>query len=354
MDKWPIEPWQSFFLWSEPGAAFLSNIPTGRIAPLTCINFMPDSISQHKKMEKQWDICVISRPSKIKRIRETLHILRCLLDIKPDLKAVIVVPDPRRLELGRKAYRIQGIDNHFFELPRKLFSSKELKNFSFLCSSQPSFGTFPLSNDLMIELVAKSRFLLLTSHREGIPRVIAEALLAGTPCIVSKFLRSGIQKHLTPENAIFIDDESAIAARQIIDGLNKYERYVVDREAMNNVFGEQIHLPKLQDYLSRLIHSMKRPIEGRWYLDDLHLRLACHGQKYNSQFMNNERLFFDWLAKIEGLKDREPEEDLLFGTEPLKDHEKLTIGVIRKYLRAQIGLTLRRGFAFATKQFVRK
>lgn len=327
LKEWPLEPWQSFFMWPDDQAEFLSNIPPEKILPLTCINFMPAALGLDARSVKAWDICVISRASTIKRITETLYLIRRLIDLKPDLKVVFVVPDARRQELGQDAYKIQHIDENYFKLPREIFSCEELRNISFLSSSQRSFGTFPLSDALVADLLGKSNFMLLTSHSEGVPRVVAEALLVGTPCILSENLRSGINELLTPTDSMFIQDDVNAAAAQILDGLTHYDRYHIDSEVVRSLFSEARFRPVLQQYLSGLITSTGYPIEGNWYLHDLHLRLACHGQKHNCQFMNNEKLFFEWLEKINALGDAPPDEDFLFGWKEFSDHPKMAESV---------------------------
>lgn len=319
LSEWPREPWQSFIMWPEANARFLSNVPAREILPLTCINFMPAELSATADNKKKWDICVISRASTIKRITETLHMVRCMLDAKPDLKVVFVVPDARKQELGDRAYKVQHVDRNYFDLPRQIFSCEELRNISFLSSSQRSFGTFPLSDDLVADLLAKSRFMLLTSHSEGVPRVVAEALMVGTPCIVSENLRSGINEHLNPSNCLLITDDIGSAADQMLDALAHYDRYAIDDAHVRSLFSEAFFKPRLQQYLSDLILATGNPVEGNWYLNDLHLRLACHGQKHNCQFMNRENLFFDWIKRADALGDGPPDEDFLFGREEFND-----------------------------------
>lgn len=354
LNEWPLEPWQSFVMWPDPKAHFLSNVPAKQILPLTCINFMPPWLSREVGVEKVRDICVISRASTIKRITETLYLVRRLLDSKPNLKVVFIVPDPRKQELGERAYRLQGIDENFFVLPTKLFSCAELKNISFLSSSQRAFGTFPLSDDLVADLLRSSRFMLLTSHSEGVPRVVAESLLVGTPCIVSRSLRSGIQQHLTTENSIWIDDELEVGVKQILEGLNNYDRFRIDVEKIRSTFCTTVFEPQLREYLSNIIVSSGRPVEGQWYLNDLHLRLACHGQKHNYQFLNDEALFFDWIEKIGNLSEGEPDEDRLFGAEPLVDVTPYSTVMIYDYVRTGFLVPLKRCLGIITKAFARR
>ena len=297
MPSWPLEPWQSFFLWPDTDAAFLSNVPKSHQLGMNCINFMPDIPRKPATLERNVDILVISRASTIKRINETLLILRGLMDTVPDFRATVIVPDMRQFELGEACYELQAIDRRLYELPRQLFSSTELKRLSFIASSQQSFGWFPLSDGVLVDMLHRSKFVLLTSHREGTPRVLAEALLADVPCIVSDKLECGISNILDDRNTIRIDDDTAVAVQQIKAGLERYEQFSIDDQRVRNAFSASLHTPRLQSMLSAQIGALGKPVEGRWFLDDLHLRLAGHGRKYSFQFMKQEQVFFNWLAR---------------------------------------------------------
>jgi hypothetical protein len=301
MTEWPLQPWQSFIMWPDKSAPYLANIPREKLLGVNCINFMPDIRPRPPSLDKNVDVLVISRASTVKRIYETLLILRGLMDKVPNFRATVVVPDMRQFELGEECYDLQGIDRRLFEMPRKFFSSRELKRLSFISTSQQAFGWFPLSNDLLIDMLHRSKFVLLTSHQEGTPRVLAEALLADVPCIVSEKLESGISKHLDETNSVKISDDIVTAVAQIQDALQYYDRFSIDRQSVREAFLANRHLPQLHSILSAHITELGRPVEGRWFLDDLHLRLAGHGGKYSFQFMNQERVFFDWLAKNDPL-----------------------------------------------------
>lgn len=334
LKTWPEQPWRSFFMWPNPGSAVGATIPSSDITPITCVNFLPKPIDQNLK--KSWDICVISRPSEIKRITETLLLIQNLFALKEDLNVILVVPDPREQSLGDKAYRAQGIDRNYFELPRRIFTCKQLKQISFISSSQRAFGTFPISDDLIAEIVARSRFLLLTSYKEGVPRVIAEALTQGTPCIVSKRLVSGLNQYLTDENTIFLEDDIPTGAQQILKGLNEISDFNIDRPAMQKLFCDTENLPTLRAFLSKKIIESGSSVAGEWYLDELDFRLACHGRKHNMQFMNDDRLFFDWITKIEACPNDEPDEDYLFGNSPLVDKKRINAMETKAYFKSHL------------------
>jgi hypothetical protein len=314
---WPREPWQAFFMWPDPSASFLHNIPAEDLIPLNCVNFIPGGELDAERSTRRFDLCIVSRPSPVKRIRETLLTIKALMNRRPDVEAILVVPDPRLFDRGEASYELLGLDRAFFELPKKLFSSDELARLSFISSSQTAFGTFPLSDRLIRDLYEQSKFVLLTSHSEGTPRVIAEALIVGTPCIVSKHLRSGILHYLDDSNAVRIDDDPEAAAAQIDEALSAVGRFRVDRAKMRAMFSAEHNRQPLLDHFAAFFARRGKPMQGRWFLDDLHLRLACHGRKHNYQFMSNEALFFEWIGKVRDMETYD--EDALFGSDPLDD-----------------------------------
>ncbi len=328
-DSWPLERWHDFIMWPEIDAKFLAKLPREKLLPYNCINFMPEVSARPKGMERNVDICVISRPSVIKRIHETLLILRDLMERRPNFSATLIVPDPRHIAFGEECYAKQEIDRRFYEIPRRIFSSRQLQRLSIVSSSEDSFGRYPLARNLMTDILHRSRFLLLPSHKEGTPRVVAEALQAGTPVILSRSLVSGMTRHLDGGNALFIDDEIPTAVGQIDDALTHYGRFAVDICQAHSAFSEHCHRPAFQSELARRIETLGRPVEGRWFLNELHLRLACHGQKHNYQFMNRESLFFEWLRKVDpgsGVPITDPyDEDALLGSEEINDQLDATV-----------------------------
>lgn len=333
LKRWPLEEWQAFIMWADQSAPFLSNVSRDRLLPMTCVNFMPD-LEIHE-LNRVFDICVITRPSGIKRVIETLQMIRALFDRHPGLKVVFIAPDPRLFSLGEHTYKKQGLEKDFYHLPRKIFSCAELKNISFLCSSQETFGMFPLSSSLIADILKGSKFLYLASHLEGVPRVLAESFLAGTPCIVSNNLKSGLDFFLNEKNSLSISDDVEIGSKQIVDALVNYDRFFISAEDAKVAFSGSRNLSIFRSLLSQHIEKRGGKITGQWYLDDLHLRLACHGQKYNSQFMNSESSFFDWMARAESLGTDIPDDDTMFGSEPWSDDFEMSLSSIIGTLRTQ-------------------
>lgn len=322
LKEWPLEEWQSFIMWTNPDAAYLRNVPKEKLIPLNCINFTPN-LSLSGGMKKKYDLFVICRASPIKRGFELLKTLRRLMDEKPGLKVIFLCPDGRDVSLGEKTYDVSSLDRRMYEEPMKMFSSEEKKNISFICSSVQSYGNFPVADEVLFDLLAQSRFLLSLSHYEGVPRAFIESLSVNTPVIVSENLITGIQYALNEKNSLKVKDDEDHAARQILEALNHYERFSVDTKVIREWFGEEFHFDVLKKRLSEYLLDFGAPIEGEWYFNELQRRLACHGQKHNSQFMNNEALFFDWIEKIE--HENPYDEDRVLGVNPLDDTSRFSI-----------------------------
>jgi hypothetical protein len=302
LSRWPLEPWQAFVMWPDATVPFLADVPVDQLVDLNCVNFLPQTVGPFPKTGRRWDICVVSRASQIKRIAETLELIKLVLDRYPTLRVNFVVPDPRRLRHGDRTYAIDDIERHYFELPKRLFSTSQLRQMSFLSASVESFGQFPIAHDVIQSLLAQSKFLLLSSRAEGTPRVIGEALLVGTPCMVSARLRSGMTPYLTRQPTVVLDDDDPVrAAGQVISALQRYEQFDVDVAGARDAFAEGMNRPRLVARLSEILRRRGHAVEGDWVLDDLHLRLCGHGRKRDLQFLNNPDLLFRWFAHVDSV-----------------------------------------------------
>jgi hypothetical protein len=306
---WPLEDWQSFVMWPDAQAPFLSALPAERVLGMNCVSFLLDPVETTG--ERTWELCVVTRPSRIKRPVESLQIIKHLLQARPRAEFVVISPDPRDVTIGRRLYEVQDVEQDFFQVPRSLFTARELGRISFVCASTQAFGNLPVTASFVSEVIARSRMLLLTSHREGTPRVIGEALLAGTPCAVSTNLTSGLNRFLVPENSLRVSDVPIDAAREIDRALDAPGRFAIDRDAARALFAESHNLPRLRATLAAIIERAGRPVDGEWYLEDLRLRLSGHGEKVNYQLMGGGKQFFDWLKAVETAPDPSDEDVLV-------------------------------------------
>src|SRR4051794_36352960 len=290
---WPLQDWQSFVMWPDLDAPFLHGLPEERLLAINCANLLPEPAETGR--ERKWDVCVLTRPSAIKRPVTSLRIIKHLVEARPHSEFVVIAHDPRDVTLGRRLYERQAVDREFFELPRRLFTARELARISFIASSTQAFGNLPLASSFVAEILSRSRLLLLTSHSEGTPRAIGEALLAGTPCAVSRRLTSGLNRFLGDRNALFVSDDPAEAAGEMARALDHSGRFAIDADDTRRLFSAAVNVPRLRSRLSALIEQTRRPVTGEWYLEDLHLRLAGHGEKINYQLMEGGGAFFAWL-----------------------------------------------------------
>jgi glycosyltransferase involved in cell wall biosynthesis len=298
LGEWPLAPWQRFVMWPDAEDPVFADLPPGVHIPLNCVNFLPPPAVSGR--ERELDICAVTRPSPVKRPVATLEIIKHLMGLRPEAECLVIAHDPRDLALGSEAYERQSIDAAFYEEPMRMFSALELARISFITSSTQSFGNFPLSTRIVSDLIGRSKLLLLTSHKEGTPRVIAEALMAGTPCAVSENLNSGLNRWLDDSNSLRLSDDPAAAAAAIDAALGDPGRFSIDTAAATARFGAEANLPRLGRELSRLIEETGCQVDGEWYLADLHLRLACHGQKQHSSLMGDDpSAWFSWLEASE-------------------------------------------------------
>jgi hypothetical protein len=337
---WPYKDWQSFVMWPDAKAEFLKTVPSEKIFAGNCVSFCPESIVSSSN-EKFFDICIVSRPAKIKRIYESLLYLKALMKMDRPIKAVVIVPDHRKFDDGVATYKREGLDRRFFETPRKIFTTEELGNISFLCTPEENFGIYTIHQKIINDLVQQSRFVLLTSHLEGTPRIITEAFLLGTPCIVSENLSTGLAFAFDESNTLKISDEIETGAKQIQKALIE-SKHVVDRAHMHELFSESINLPKFKTFLNKLLDTNR----GEWLLDNLYVRLPERDKLGNYQILYREELFFNFMKLVE---EPDPYRSEVFKKYwNIKDQlylkEKLRPSEIRNWARAKVGR-----YAFAKK-----
>jgi len=317
-------------MWTDD-EPFLKSVPREKFLQMNCINFMPEI--PIGTGPKKYDLCIVAHATSIKRIYELLQIVRNLMNLRPTLSVVFVVPDQRNIKNGEDTYQKDDIDRRYYELPQTLFSANELKQISFVSSSTQAFGKFPLAAELVWDFMRSSRLLLSFSYQEGTPRIFPEAFMCGTPCAINEKTQFGLRSAHNDQNTLWLKDDVGIAAQQINDALENYQRFNIDREAILDDFSEKRNFGKLKSFLTQAIHSRDLAVEGEWYFDELHLRLPCHGKKINHQYMYNEQLFFTWLERIQ--KFNPYDEDAVLGLPPLNDQRTWLTNLAEFKLKAE-------------------
>lgn len=317
---WPHYEWQKFFLWPETDASFLRGVPVPRRIPYNCINLMPDLVdgaSDVLKTDWKFDLCCITRASSIKRIEFTLCLLEKLVKADTKFRAVLILPDGRLIGKSETSPENRKFIHEAFHWARRTFSSEQLKQISFLSTNTNSFGNFPLGNELMDLILRNSKFLMLNSHLEGTPRVLAEALMVGTPVIISENLRSGITKLVDrPDICVKISDDLELAWKQVQHVIQtRLKNFKVDVEAFRRLFGAQYNTDNFKDALAAVLRLDGKICQGKWFLQDLHLRLPCHGRKQQLQLAwpADEGRFFAWMKNMRNGVDPLDEDSLFLG-----------------------------------------
>lgn len=312
LSRWPLEDWQAFVMWPDPGARFLTGVPPTRLIKLNCVSFLPEPDAVVPRTARRWDLCVVSRASAIKRIEETLHLVRLVMDRRPGLRVNFIVPDSREMGRGRKTYSADVV-RAYFEGPKALFSAAELRQISFISPSVEAFGRLPVAHDVVASIVGQSKFLLMWSHSEGTPRAMGEALLTGTPCITSARLRSGLAGLLASQPGVVLDDvDPARDADRIAQAIEEHGDYHVALASAREAFSDARNRPRLVERLREVIEELGHQVNGEWFLEDLPLRLCGHGRKWDLQFINSPALFFRWFERVESVDPYD--EDRICGT----------------------------------------
>jgi len=300
--KWKREEWQEFFMWPNSNDEIFKNINSNLKTELCCINFYKKKIFKEYIYKKNYDICSITRFSSIKKIDLTINIYKNLLKINPNLKLLLIATYPKSNVEVINSKEDRYIKNTLYKIKYSL-SHNEKKRIDFICSPEDLFGNFPLTDNTIYNLISLSKNLLLTSHQEGTPRVIIEAICLNTKIIFCKRLKSGINTFLNKTNSFAYKDDNVkprFIAKQIYKYINlKSQNINKSKDNIEN-FSEEKNIPKLKIFFERLINSKNLQLnkKERWYLHDLNKRLACHSNSFGLTFYNNDKAFFNWFKKI--------------------------------------------------------
>jgi hypothetical protein len=96
---------------------------------------------------------------------------------------------------------------------------------------------------------------------------------------------------------------------------------MVDVRSAREGFADALNRPRLVAALSAILARGGHGAQGEWFLEDLPLRLCCHGRKWDLQFMSNPDLFFRWFERVETVDPYD--EDHVCGSEGPVDRRNL-------------------------------
>ena len=154
-----------------------------------CVNFLSEKINLFQREKKDIDIISVSRFSSIKKIDITLKIFKGLLDKDPNYKFVLLALRDKEKNSIEKDYL-----NYVDKLINDIKKSEKYENLIIQDPVIKKDELFPIPEDKVYEYTARSKYQMLNSNREGVPRVLIESLYLNTKVIISNQLKFGLKK----------------------------------------------------------------------------------------------------------------------------------------------------------------
>lgn len=307
LKKLPTYGWEQFYLWPNSSENFFENIDKKKIINLTCSSFFPNYKTEGSS-NKIYDLSIITRIENGKNFLNTLDIINNLLKSDKKIKIALVAPVPASVHkifafnLFKKTMK-----NFLLDFKKKTFPYSE--RLSLFCVDQNLFGNYPLSESTINLIIKNSKFFLLNSTKEGVPRVLGEALLNNTPIILPHNFYSGFNSFLFSRR---MKDKSVFTYKNHELNINKNcsqilkiintSQFFLDKKLINNYFLESHNIPILKRKLNNILLNQDLSTQGEWLLDNLKFRLACHGRKFNYQFTRSPKSFFQFIKEIKKIK----------------------------------------------------
>ena len=301
--NWPYNEWQNFFLWPEKNAHFLSKIPKNNISELTCVNFLSEKINLFDKVKKDIDIISVSRFSSIKKIYLTIKIFKGLIDKDPRYNFVLLALRPeKKINFFKDREEVKYL-NQVDRLINDLKKSEKYKNLKVIDPVVKKGDLFPIPEESIYEYTARSKYHMLNSTREGVPRVLMESLYLNTKVIISNQLKFGLKKFLNSANS-FIYEEKKDTEKIIEDIYKKLEEQIdysktfVEKEKLEENKSKKLLVNFINNLNLKKNFSLEEVNHPSWKLNNLKFRLCSHFKEINHQILNNEKAFLSWFKLI--------------------------------------------------------
>ena len=263
-----IKNQQIDFHLSLPGLIPENIIPKKKIIELTTRNFLSREY-KNNQLEKYYDIITIGRKVKAKRYLEFFLIIKKVMEVKPDLKVMIVAPEDEKPKKST-------FDYLFEENFNEIFSEAEKKNISIYSSNKF------LDRKEIIKLLNKSKIFLFTSIREGVAKVTGEAALCGLKILVFKNFRGNATYGIDNKQYLLFEDveDCAVKITSMLDDKSKSKfnnKYLYEDESLKN----------LESFLSELYKKNGYEFDGEYYSIDLMNNLNSFNKTLPSQLVLN-------------------------------------------------------------------
>lgn len=273
----------SFVLCADASLNFMEScsVPIIELAAEFFVEINPLILDQPRR--PKWDVAIISRISDAKRFNLALDLLGELFIRRPNLRVCIVA---------------QTNSRSFSEKRYVLAASKRLKallkyDLTLLISQVELFGNFPITQLGIQSILADSSLLIVSSAREGGPRVLTEAFTLGVRCVVFEDLKSNLQKYFKLANVSLVSKNIPKAAKEITDLLVRD-----DCVKGTNFFSNVENNEKLKNSILNILKKKDFAIDGVWDLSNLSLRLPGHSRLGDQQILYSCNLLLKWLNTV--------------------------------------------------------
>ena len=274
------------------------------IIPWTAELFVKTNEKDIFDLKKIWDILIVSRISIIKRFDLSLSIIEELINLKPEIKINIFATYS---SFDKKEYDyVKSLSSRLRELLKA--------NISLNLIDTGLFGMFPISNDDIIEFIAKSKSVLISSQLEGGPRVLGEAASLNVPIFVCSDIKSNLNPFFNQINITKIDIKPKIAAKEILRYFDKNNKL----KSHSNIFNSNQSESNFKKDLISLLKKNNHKTDGNWHLYNLNMRLPGHSRRRNLQILYDQSLFLDWCDWIDVFEPKVIDEKLHLEEKRLK------------------------------------
>ena len=259
------------------------------------MNFLSEKINLFQREKKDIDIISVSRFSSIKKIDITLKIFKGLLDKDPNYKFVLLALRDKEKNSIEKDYL-----NYVDKLINDIKKSEKYENLIIQDPVIKKDELFPIPEDKVYEYTARSKYQMLNSNREGVPRVLIESLYLNTKVIISNQLKFGLKKFLNTTNSYLYDEEKG--TEKIITDIHKklkepidYSKKFLEKEKFEENRSKKLLVSFFQNLESKKNFSFEDMNDPSWKLNNLKFRLCSHFKERSHQILKNEKLFLNWF-----------------------------------------------------------
>ena len=204
----------------------------------------------------------------------------------------------------RNILKLKNKEEKYIEQVNKLIEdlkkSPKYKNIKIIDPTITKDNLFPIPEEEIYKYTAKSRYQMLNSNREGVPRVLIESLYLKTKVIISNQLKFGLKKFMNNINSFQYDESKGLDG--IIYDINEMLSNPIDysQEFLeNDKFEENKNKALLVNFFRNIKLSENKYLDeinhSSWKLDNLKFRLCSHFKQRSHQILKSEKLFINWF-----------------------------------------------------------